>query len=77
MVGSVVFIYETPAQLINVKMTTVRLNIAYKSILVATCLLASLSASRCGAETYMASGEDTQTIHECQREQAAPVLRRS
>ncbi len=77
MAGSVVFIYETPAQLINVKMTTVRLNIAYKSILVATCLLASLSASRCEAETYMASGEDTQSTQECQREQAAPVLRRS
>lgn len=77
MAGFVVFIYVTPAQLIDVKMTTVRLNIAYKSILVATCLLASLSASRCEEETYMASGEDTHQTRECPKGAATPVLNRS
>ena len=75
--GTVVFIYVTPTPLIDTKMTTVRLNIAYKSILVATCLLASLSASRCEEDAYMASGEDIQNTRDCQQGAATPVLKRS
>lgn len=75
--GTVVFIYETPTQLIDTKMTTVRLNIAYKSVLVAICLLASMSATRCEEDAYMASGEDTPSAQECENGVATPVLKSS
>ena len=46
-------------------MSTVRLNIAYKSMLVGACLLASLWSSQCEGEDYVASEKGSHVIEAC------------
>ena len=58
-------------------METARLNIAYKSVLVGACLLASLWNSQCEGENYVVSETDTQAIEACQQDTAVLVSNRS
>ncbi|MEJ2583883.1 MAG: hypothetical protein P8Z38_02205 [Robiginitalea sp.] len=58
-------------------MATVRLNIAYKSILVGACLFATLWNAQCEGEDYVASGKDTQVIEACPQDTAALLTNRS
>ena len=58
-------------------MATVRLNIAYKSILVGACLLASLWNAKCEGEDYVVSEKDPQAIEACQQDTAVLVTNRS
>ena len=58
-------------------MTTVRLNIAYKSILVGACLFAALWNAQCEGEDYVASGKDSHVIEACQEHTVAGVSSRS
>ena len=58
-------------------MATVRLNIAYKSILVGACLMASLWNAKCEGEDYVASKKDAQAIEACPQDTAILITNRS
>ena len=58
-------------------METARLNIAYKSILVGACLLASLWNAQCEGEDYVVSEKDSHAIEACQQETVAHISNRS
>ena len=58
-------------------METARLNIAYKSILVGACLLATLWNSQCEGEHYVASETDVHTVEPCQQDTAMLITNRS
>ena len=58
-------------------MATVRLNIAYKSILVGACLMASLWNAKCEGGDYVASEKDAQAIEACPQETAILITNRS
>ena len=58
-------------------MATVRLNIAYKSILVGACLLASLWNAKCEGGDYTASSNDAHPTEACQEHSVAVISSRS
>lgn len=58
-------------------METARLNIAYKSILVGVCLMATLWNSQCEAADIVAAETETQTIEACQQDAAVLITDRS
>ncbi|MFZ9005020.1 MAG: hypothetical protein ACO20F_07950 [Robiginitalea sp.] len=58
-------------------MATVRLNIAYKSILVGACLLASLWNAKCEGVDYAASTNDAHPTEACYEHTTAVVSSRS
>ncbi len=58
-------------------MASVRLNIAYKSILVGACLMASLWNAKCEGTQYSASTADTHAAQACPSQSAARVVSKS
>jgi hypothetical protein len=58
-------------------MATVRLNIAYKSMLVGACLFATLWNAQCEGEDYVSSEKESHAIEASQQDTAALICNRS